>query len=284
MRRRTPPVACLAALLAASLLAGCAEGGGDGLDAAAAGLDVEATATTGVIRGVVVDEAVRPIAGAKVVLADGTETTSNDKGAFGFDGLQPGLHFMTASALDHATVQQSVDVVAGDSDPAPVRVLLQSIPRATPFIEAFSSRLYFAGAVSTPVVLVRLGDMVGDEGNYAIEVPIEPNGTVAQAEFVWEPSSPLGEAIWFGGGTYAGDEDVDEVEAAGPSPVVLLASATKGGDTADKVVYHMWSDGGGQPLSAHAQQSVDAFVHVFHNFLPNDGWLFTRDGAHPLPP
>ena len=273
------------ALLAATVLAGCSDGGGDDLAKAAAELDVAATATTGVIRGVTVDEALRPIAGAAVQLVGGAATTSNDDGAFGFEGLPPGTYFLTVSADGYAAVQQSAEVLAGVSDPEPLRVLLAAVPRLEPFIEALAARLYVIGAVSTPVVFVRLGDVVGDEGNFAFDLPVTPNGTLAQAEFLWEPSTPLGQELWVGGGTYAGDDDVDEVDGAGPSPLVLRANATDGGDTADRVFFHMWSDDApGQPVGLHLQQRVDAFVHVFHNFRPGDGWTFARDGPHPLPP
>lgn len=75
-------------------LAGCSQGGSpDEADVNLPDLGLEATATTGLIRGVVVDEAIRPIEGAKISLQAGSasqETTTTPEGAFGFDGLEPG--------------------------------------------------------------------------------------------------------------------------------------------------------------------------------------------------
>lgn len=267
-------------------LAGCA-GSGDGLsdaERAARDLQIQATATTGVVRGVVVDQALRPLAGATVVLAGGAETTSNEAGAFGFDDLEPGTYFLTASLDYHTTVQQSADVVAGVSDPSIVRILLTAIPRLTPFVEAFQAKMYVIGAISTPVVLLRLGDELGEEGDYSFRLDITPNGTVAQAEFAWESQSPLSETLLIGGGTYLDGERVDTSEAVGASPLVLLANATDADETSDNVRYNMWAGDFDDPPAVYLQQKVDAFVHVFHNFRPEPGWMFTSDGAHPLPP
>jgi hypothetical protein len=275
----------------AALLAGCAGGAGDDAtaslkeaEAAAENLEVEATATTGVIRGIVVDDALRPLAGANVTLAGGSSTQTTEAGAFGFDGLEPGTYFLTASLADFTTVQQSAEVEAGVSDPALVRILLVAIPRQTPFIEAFQERMYVSGAVSTPVLLVRASDLIGEEGNFSFRIDITPNGTVAQAEFSWESTSPLGENLLIGGGTYDGDDALDTNDASGSSVLVLRANATQDGETADSVRYNMWAGDFDDPPAAYFQQHVDAFVHVFHNFRPDEGWLFTRDGAHPLPP
>src|SRR5687767_10257567 len=99
-----PPAIVLAATLLPTALPGGSGGGGDSEDPAAGvdfdELELEATATTGVIRGIVVDEAIRPVAGAEVgtTLPDGAgarNTTSADDGAFGFDGLPPGTYFLT---------------------------------------------------------------------------------------------------------------------------------------------------------------------------------------------
>lgn len=281
----------LSLLLSAAALAGCSgdTSGNDptlrDAEEAAQDLNVQATSNTGVIRGIVVDESIKPIAGVAVrVLPADRETATNEEGAFGFDNLEPGTYFLTTTKDGYSTIQQSVDVIAGQSDPPIVRVQVQTIPKATPFIEAFQVRLYFSGAVSTPVLLVRAGDLVGDEGTFFFELDITPNGTLAQAEFQWEPTTALGSNLFIGGGTYIGDDDLDVNSASGPSVLVLRANATEDGDTADKVAYNMWSGDFEDPPAAYVQQSVDAFVHVFHNFLPREGWTFTADGEHPLPP
>src|SRR5688572_21074791 len=107
----------LSLLVASSvLLAGCT-GGGDGPPPADepvdfSNLELEATETTGVIRGVVVDDAIRPLANATVTLvSDGDRTaTTTDSGTFGFEQVPPGTHFLTVSRFRYLDQQQSVDV------------------------------------------------------------------------------------------------------------------------------------------------------------------------------
>jgi hypothetical protein len=92
-------VVALVALLAAALLAGCS--GSNPSDKSSTeptfdDLGLQATSSTGVIRGVVVDDAIRPVAGATVSLTGEStgETVSTAAGTFGFDALAPGTYFL----------------------------------------------------------------------------------------------------------------------------------------------------------------------------------------------
>lgn len=303
MRRAASRFALVAALLPALALAGCSEAaeGGDGeggegaaalrqADEAARAVDVAATATTGVIRGSVVDQALRPVEGALVRVAAGDgdrEARSNAGGAFGFDELEAGTYFLTASKPGYSAAQVPVDVVAGVGEPEAVRMLLEELPGTRPFIEAFSARMHVSlgarveGAGSVTLSGVGLGSDVGQ----SFAVAVSPNGTVAQSEFAWEPTTPATDTGMVAGGTYAGNQGVDVRGGwAGTSPIVAVAEATVGNVTADVVVYTFWPwRQGDLPAGVLVDQSVDAFVHVFHNFRPDSGWTFTADGPHPLP-
>ena len=80
------------ALLLMATLAGCADESAPAApdEPAFDGFDLEATDDTGIIRGVVVDQAIVPIAEATVTLQSGEQTESNEGGAFGFAALEPG--------------------------------------------------------------------------------------------------------------------------------------------------------------------------------------------------
>ena len=117
-----------AAVLA--LLAGCAEGP---KAADASGLDV--TPETGAIRGVVVDEAVAPIANATVVIVDGPVGQTDAEGAFQFTGLAPGARVLDVSKDGYQVSRQTVDVVAGLSEPEVLRVQLVRLPGTVAFNE-----------------------------------------------------------------------------------------------------------------------------------------------------
>jgi hypothetical protein len=144
-------------MMCALALAGCASGGGkdktDGEDPTA-GLGLEATETTGIIRGVVVDARIVPLPGAVVTIATiARNATSNEDGGFGFDGLEPGTYFLNVAKAGFKDVQQSVDVVAGKDDPPIVRVLLEvDQTYVSPYYEAYTLDGFIQCGMTTSVV------------------------------------------------------------------------------------------------------------------------------------
>jgi hypothetical protein len=224
-----------------------------------------------------------------VTLQGGRETTSNDAGAFGFDDLEAGTYFLQAALDGYVEVQQSVDVVAGVDAPEAVRVLLARIPQATPFIEMLSAKIHLTGAVWLTIPGqfsggVSVGNLIG-EGNYVFGIEITPGGTVAQTELVWEATQPLGEIGAGCGGTFDGDEPVQTDCFEGASPIVARANVTGDNLSADSISYSFWARPlDPAPVGLQFDQAIDVFITVFHNFMPRDGWTFTGDGEHPLPP
>src|ERR1041385_6406528 len=91
----------IVAVLAGALLAGCSSNNHAATPAGPSfdDLGLQATQTTGVIRGVVVADAIRPLAGAKVALSgpEGRTTNTTAQGTFGFDGLAAGTYFVRVS-------------------------------------------------------------------------------------------------------------------------------------------------------------------------------------------
>src|ERR1041385_538006 len=110
----------VAALLVLVLLAGCSgsphkKASNDPADQANFDqLGLHATDKTGVIRGVVFDEAIKPVANATVNLTAGTTaagvTHTGADGAFGFSDLEPGTYFLHANKTGFIEVQQSAEV------------------------------------------------------------------------------------------------------------------------------------------------------------------------------
>ena len=88
-------LACLA--ICGVLLAGCSEApaaaeSDDTFD----DVDVQVSETTGAILGVVVNDAIVPVAGATVrVLNTDHEATSDEQGRFVFQGVAAGAHFLS---------------------------------------------------------------------------------------------------------------------------------------------------------------------------------------------
>src|SRR5688572_14229555 len=103
-------------------------------------LDLDATETTGVIRGVVVDDRIVPVEGAKVELRldTGSEVKESDaEGRFGFDALDPGTYFLSVSKLNYDSVQSTVEVVAGVDDPPVQRLLITRLFDVEPYSSLF---------------------------------------------------------------------------------------------------------------------------------------------------
>ncbi len=95
---------------------------------------VEVTDDTGAIRGVVVNDAIVPVAGATISILNTELTTSTDEnGAFGFSRVIPGTYFGTVSKDLHAEVQFNVEVVAGVEAPEIVKVQLDRQFKQDPY-------------------------------------------------------------------------------------------------------------------------------------------------------
>jgi hypothetical protein len=145
-----------ALLLSAAALAGCTGGnapaGGPSDASQFDDLDVEASSTTGVLLGVVVDEAIRPVKDAQVTVAkpDGTdvEKATDEQGRFAFGNLAAGTYFVKVRHVQFLPAQTSAEVVAGVDEPPVVRVQLQRLFSQQPYAETIKFDGYIACAYS----------------------------------------------------------------------------------------------------------------------------------------
>lgn len=294
----------VAALLVGTLLAGCAGGGGgsEASDPAFDELDLQATATTGIIRGVVVDEAIRPIADARVVLRTepAREAVTGGDGLFGFDGLEAGAYFMTVERRGYFPVQQSAEVIAGVEEPPIVKVLLKVDAARTPFWQA----LVFDGYIEcTTSVLVLCGApaiLTGQNftnDRFAWDQYFSDNATHLQAEMVWESTQALSPELYFEMEALNDDcEDADEGNdigfflnnTRGPSPIYSTVNETQIKEWSIGTVCPIWMSifsGGvaGTPAGFTVQQRFTMYFHTFHFYAPPAGWRFTVEPP-PAPP
>ena len=295
-----------ASLLLLSLLAGCSAPAKKGEPPGAnfSDLKLEATATTGVLRGLVVDQAIRPIGGANVTVTPGTlaaKTTAN--GTFGFDGLQPGTYFIHVTKVGFSPVQSSADVVAGVAAPPLVRIQLVATPSTAPYVEAFhfTGFLTFGAAVfATSIGTTILGpvaDALNDQSIWVLNFTVLPMWS--QGELVWQQTQPLGgDFIWEMTDTSNTHYGYRET---GPSPAlaywntsVLVEHNKTTLDPNVGIAYRFF--GGPHPLcttpppvpsnfgcGVTLQQKAEVYIHNFYNFVPPAGWRFTKDGD-PVPP
>lgn len=245
--------------------------------------DVEVTATTGAIRGVVVDEAIVPLAGVLVQLTNGPNQTTTADGGFVFSGLEPGDYFLTATLKGYFSQQASASVVAGDAEPPVTKITLPRMQSADPyttqqvwdgFIQcAFMAGDGFVGMNTCGIVddrFIHYFDLGGAMPDFA------------QAEGVWESTQALGADLslsYYDGGTW------HFKEVHGTSPLIINANATEIADwwteNATELPMRMFPGSGAVAVTYNQQFTV--FMTMFYNFLPREGWAFVNDGPCATP-
>lgn len=228
----------LAVLLSAAVLAGCAEGGAADEPAADfTDLGLQATDSTGVMRGVVVDTAVRPIAGVRLAAVGpggaAREATSNAEGLFGLDGLAPGDWFVTANKSGYQQVQQSVVVAAGVAEPPIVKVLMEADPSTAPFVESFKMDGFIQCSIRPMILAQQCG--VTDEDVVRAVYDLARAPDFIQSEMVWTSTQAFGDELSLSIRCLPGDYDPAEmcpegqrniVRSEGKSPQVARINQT----------------------------------------------------------
>jgi hypothetical protein len=296
-------------LVLALLLSGCSDpppGADDGTPQTDfQDLDLVATSTTGVIRGIVVDEAIRPVANASVTLTPGDKTAATTgAGTFGFDDLEPGTYFLKVARSGYNATQVSTEVVAGLAEPPIVKVLLVANPQATPYVEVYSFTAFMTCGFSVIASSVgcdtfeQTAEALGDEVYFPLQFTSLPEWI--QGELVWQHTQAAGGmAIW----QLAGCADT-ETDAAGShycdaptsqeSPALTsvgpdLILENEGSMLSDGVQFNLF--GGPMPecnvafygCGVTVNQRYEVYAHVFYNWVPAEGWRFTADGEPVLP-
>lgn len=292
-----------------TVLAGCSEPAPPAEQDEDLGLDesLEATEDTGIIRGVVVDPSVTPIADVTVALTgSGREATTNDNGAFGFGDLEPGTYFLRAEKVGFNATQTSVEVVAGDDTPPVVRIQMAPDAATTPYVQSFQFNGYMACSLS---YIALCGLPVVDEttqDNFLATFELDGPPAWINMEAVWEGTQPTGDQFNMNMGRTPAGPATTCCTAQGPSPLLITANATtiqEGGiGTEGDLVHRMFAwemegtgidDHTGQcvpvVLTTYCQgpgvaidQQYEVFVHAFFHHTPPEGWRFT-EGPVPQP-
>ena len=303
----------VAAMLAAGCLGGSADDGG-GTDLAA---------TLGILRGVVVDEAIRPLAGAniRVDLADGTlrNATTGDDGLWAFADLPAGAYVVRTLRAGYLEERTFANVTAGVADPPAVRIVLLVDQRVVAAIDAYLFDGYLQCSV-TAVAARQACDAdeavqpacglgggcpanLTEDAFMAVHTLGRAGMAYIQSEVVWDPSTSLGASL----GAVPAARDAtgalqDYAGVEGPSPLIVpfpgdVANALAIGNGRDYAlrVFSGYAEGTAPPclpspagcqwgVGATLQQRFTVVTHVFYGFVPPDGWQFGRDGLPPVPP
>ncbi|MHB8633792.1 MAG: carboxypeptidase-like regulatory domain-containing protein [Thermoplasmatota archaeon] len=236
--------AALALLVTSVVLAGCTSTPSTAAlpacDAAtgACGPVVTASPTTGIIRGVVVDSAIHPLAGAKVSLTlagKSVSTNTTKEGAFGFQGLPPGTYIVTASKPGFASARSSWDVVAGDQNPHILKIQLTPDPASAPYLGIYKFDGYIECSVTVVVVVVAACSLAGNAtgDNFLASYNLDQPPSLIQSEMVWSSTQPTGSDLDLSITDFSQGSQVTVNRTHGPSPIFITVNQT----TAQKFHY-----------------------------------------------
>ena len=307
---RQASFACAAAALVALALAGCSDGGGDAPDDG-----LEATATTGVLRGLVVDDAIRPLANATIVLTPGGLALHSDAdGMFGADGLAPGMYLLAATKPGYQAAQGSAEVAADVSEP---RIVKLQLAADTSYVAPYFEQYTFEGYIECSTGFYLTPEIYGYDSVCSRSVPpanepVFTNDRVdysyiltgypmwVQDEMVWQSTQNAGH--WLNHNFYYPDpEELDgnmDLFVIGPSPLLNVMNATTAKQYVEGVGYpdgeqgaqfllrariFTWSEDS-QGAAMTLQQRFTIYTTVFYGYTPSEGWLFSSGEPVPPPP
>ncbi len=277
--------------------------------------EVQATETTGGIHGIVVDQAIRPIAKAVISVGGPTKknTTTDDQGTFVINGLLPGTYLLKASKPLYDNTQQTVEVVAGVRDPKDVKVQLNQVVFSKPYLETvkfigfiacsqdFNGQL-FSEECGEGVGVPGVG-RVGGQADNKVLYNFFPSVNAPQSmivEDVWTPTigAATTGALWtivakdFVCDPFCGGTEVMNYQGASfgncatsPSYIRNDANVQKLNLTsATQISTFTWAcgKGGVLPYDLEFQQKFEEFVTMSYVLpLPAD-WSFVRASPNPF--
>lgn len=283
-------------------VAGCADSGGEkGTDTQTVGSNapkVEATSTTGGIRGVVVDDRITPVKDAVIEVSGVNKTVKSDaEGLFAVSGLEEGTYFLKVTHGLYAPAQQSVEVVAGEDEPPLTKVQLIR----TVFADPYSETLKYEGfIVCSANVVIALSEecgegagvpgvgRVGGQGNNNVQYDFTLGAGVATmvVEQVWEATSETGRAFYSPISTnWSCDPVCDGNTFAcleGESPLYVAVPAEsfpEDYEPGQTVSVFTWASR--ETTGVLLNQKYETFVTNFYYLPAPEGWSFVQGTAAP---
>ena len=261
-------------LVCALLLAGCSDG--SSVTEAAEAPDVAPTPESGSIVGVVVDETIVPVAGAKVTTGD-QEVTSDQDGRFVFNGLLPAVHIIGVTG-DGFLPAQAEAVVRSD-EITELRVVVRSDGRVAPYrsSQAFDGFMQAqVGPVSSILVAVA---PEAASCTCTFDVTPDPGAWTFVLEAFGEPSlgsnpAGAGDVFWEWLAVDNPDTEEDETRATGDHgtyPVLAHVPAAAFAPTTS--TYQTRLTGGNL---IHLEESYELVVTTFYHEPAPSGWSFTQ--------
>lgn len=302
---RAAPLLALVALLAA----GCTQGKGPAAD--------DAAIPAGAIEGVVVDGAIRPVAGAAVDLDGAGNATTDALGAFRFEAVAPGAHVVRAAKAGFADTVTQVDVAADGSSPLLKLVLVADASTSAyaelQAIEGYAECGTYAatyryaacgtGNVASLIACSTFGVCLGNvtDDRYIVVQRFDRQPDFLVAEVAWQATQDLGRVLQ----VYIGSATPEDLAAAstndyngtiGESPLYVTMDQTMLEDSKLGDGAYFLSQTFAAPsldpcpgvnacgVGLVVQQRFTYYLVSFFGYGPSPEWRFAVDGALPPPP
>ncbi len=296
-------------IVIALLLAGCSQAPqpitmADVCEASACEATVtieDAGPTTYPVRGVVVDETVVPVAGAKVLLLQGHdplgEVKTDQNGAFTFKGLSDGFYRLQVNREGYAQAETQLDI-QGEPERM-IRMQILSIPPIMP-IHTIVKWDGFVGASAniggfSPIrggTITLFGEQIDHSGRSFYDELMAPgiNPSWIQPEVVWESNQAAGDMLSLRLAARAPNEISRQVgTATAGSPLVYSMDAeaihTHGIGRATNVSMpkgiHTDLRAGSTNFASPSlaiQQPFTMYFNILYHITPPEGWMFVTDG------
>jgi hypothetical protein len=283
--------ALLAGCILAAALAGCSGG-------TETPVDVPLGPGRAVFAGVVVDEAIRPVAGAVVDVTDsGQETTTDDEGAF----LLPvpvGSHAVEVRHAAFAPLRQAIDVPEAGARGIVLRFTFTASKAPYSTLAKYDGFVVCSLGVSL-IFSEECGEGVGTpagrfgkQGNNAIRYDFQSDSPALKTvvvEQVWEPTSDAGREMlvllrtnWTCEPACGGDA-VGEGSVQGPSPLLLRVDeadlAAHLADPATVFTTYTLARNDVSQVNVLLNQGFQLFVTLFYREPAPEGYSFVAAPA-----
>ncbi len=238
----------------------------------------------GVIRGLVIDSAVSPVADAKVTVSNAQlETTTSAEGLFLFSDVTPGTYFIQVSKPGWTSIQQSATVVADVAKPEILRIQIDQVPGSEPRAVTYKGEGFVQCGAGTPLTF-HVCPVYDDQDKSTVTIPFDGTPSVIQMETVWESTQPTGEQLYlvyyFCDGSNCGGRGDRWSEGIRDS---VFTARTNGNNRTDLQAAVYASPGGpANGTGVALDQQFIVYATFFYNIAePDPNWTFTSNGDYP---
>lgn len=241
------------------------------------------------IEGVVVDDAITPLANATITVVGTNLTASSDvDGRFSIEVPEPGIYVLRVTQAGHIPQETEVNV-ADAEELVQVKLTPIAVPVPTASVKEWNGILQCG--LRTPqdgYAVCKLADdltgVIGDDADERYQ-DIDSPPTFLQVEMEWTSTQPLGSSLRL----MLTDDHRQGLDnyavATGNSPLMINADNEtlrfKHLDTQGVYIRVFTGDYEDLGASLTLQQTFTVYTTIFQDYRPGDAWRFTDGNGVP---